>query len=351
MSALKAYHPNQSRIFIPKKFLHCIRRPISYSRRTITITTASHLAPQDEMLRVLSENNQVSIIAVTCTQLVSEACQRHQTSPTASAALGRALLGTLLIASFREQGEKTQVTWKGDGPIGTIQTIASSNGVVKGKIGNPLADPPLRPDGKLNVGAAVGRGVLAVVRSLPFTDRGWQAPYTGMVPIRSGEIAEDLAVYLVESEQAQAAVALGVTIGRDLNVKAAGGYLINVLPFADDSTIVQLETNINKAGNVSSLIEQGATARDICDVLLQGLGGCPTPESNAVVSSQPLYGPCNGEELKGRMISSVVLLGRREVESILEEQGKVEVHCEFCRETFDFEEMEVMAALHAAETL
>lgn len=172
-----------------------------------------------------------------------------------------------------------------------------------------------------------------------------------MVPIRSGEIAEDLAVYLVESEQAQAAVALGVTIGRELNVKAAGGYLINVLPFADDSTIVQLEANINKAGNVSSLIEQGATTRDICDVLLQGLGGCPPPESNAVVSSRPLYGPCNGEELKGRMISSVVLLGRREVESILEEQGKVEVHCEFCRETFDFEETEVMAALHAAETL
>ena len=109
--------------------------------------------------------------------------------------------------------------------------IADSAGMVKGKVGNPAADPPLRPDGKLNVGAAVGRGVLAVVRSLPFTDRGWQQPYTGMTQLRSGEIAEDLAAYLADSEQTQSALALGVSINKALEVDAAWGYLVHVNSF------------------------------------------------------------------------------------------------------------------------
>ena len=113
-----------------------------------------------------------------------QACTRHQTAPTAGAALGRALLGSLLLACFRGPGEKTHITFRGDGPLGAMQVVADANGLVKGKVGNPLANPPLRPDGKLNVGAAVGRGVLAVVRSLPFTKQGWQQPYTGMTQLK-----------------------------------------------------------------------------------------------------------------------------------------------------------------------
>lgn len=312
-------------------------------RRPSQSVNASSGQHTDEILRTLSDNGQVSVLTVTGTSLVNDACQRHKTAPTASAALGRALLGTLLMASFREQGEKTQVTFKGDGQLGGIQVIADANGQVKGKVGNPNLNLPLRPDGKLNVGGAVGRGIVAVVRSLPYVEKGWQAPYTGMVPISSGEIAEDLARYLVESEQAQAALALGVSVGKDLNIKAAGGFLINVLPFAEDSTIAALEENIRQAGSVSKLIEQGANAREITELLLKGLG-CSDPGFTLM----PSYGPCDPDDLRGRMASAVALLGEHEVQSILEEQGKIEMTCEFCKETYSFQEEEIMVALKNA---
>lgn len=241
------------------------------------------------------------------------------------------------MASFREEGEKTQVTFKGDGPLGGIQVIADATGQVKGKVGNPGCNPPLRRDGKLNVGGAVGRGILAVVRSLPFTKQGWQTPYTGMVPLVSGEIAEDLASYLVESEQTQSALGLGVSIGRDLQVDAAGGFLISVLPFAEDETLSQLEKNILEAGSMTSMLRQGMNARDITERLLAGIG-----VSDPGFSLTPKYGPCEASELRDRMASAVATLGEKEVRSILEEQGKIEVTCEFCRDTYDFEEEEIM---------
>lgn len=291
-------------------------------------------------MRSISDNGQVSIMVVRGTQVVQEACTRHQTSPTASAALGRALLGTLLMGAFREQGEKTQVTFKGDGPLAGLQVIADASGTVKGKVGNPAADPPLRPDGKLNVGQAVGRGVLAVVRSLPFTSRGYETPYTGMVPIHSGEIAEDLARYLVDSEQVQSALGLGVSIAKDLSIRAAGGFLIQVLPFAEDETIAQLEENIAAAGSVTDMLNAGMGAGDITERLLRGLGGNDTG-----FQLQPRYGPCEPSDLQDRMRSAVALLGESEVRAIVAEQGKIEVMCEFCRETYAFEEEEVLRAL------
>ncbi|EFN52293.1 hypothetical protein CHLNCDRAFT_58899 [Chlorella variabilis] len=283
----------------------------------------------------ISDNGQVSIMVVRGTQVVQEAfpplcvlrreapssssharrlqaCTRHQTSPTASAALGRALLGTLLMGAFREQGEKTQVTFKGDGPLAGLQVIADASGTVKGKVGNPAADPPLRPDGKLNVGQAVGRG----------------------------EIAEDLARYLVDSEQVQSALGLGVSIAKDLSIRAAGGFLIQVLPFAEDETIAQLEENIAAAGSVTDMLNAGMGAGDITERLLRGLGGNDTG-----FQLQPRYGPCEPSDLQDRMRSAVALLGESEVRAIVAEQGKIEVMCEFCRETYAFEEEEVLRAL------
>lgn len=280
------------------------------------------------------------------TNLVQEACQRHQTAPTASAALGRALLGTVLMSTFRGEGEKCQVTFRGDGPLGTIQVIGDSKGNVKGKLGNPSADPPLRPDGKLNVGAAVGRGILAVVRSFPYSNKGWQTPYTGMVPIMTGEIAEDLNHYLLDSEQIQSAVGLGVSVSRDLEVDAAGGFLVQCLPFAEEETISRLEHNIANLGTLTNLMREGATARNVTEKLLDGLG-CSDPGFELA----PSFGPCEPKELRGRMASAVAALGKDEVESILREQGKVEVTCEFCKETYDFHEDEIMQMVKATETL
>ncbi|CAK0779921.1 hypothetical protein CVIRNUC_004889 [Coccomyxa viridis] len=290
----------------------------------------------DEVLRSMSENGEVSLLVVNGTNLVSEGCTRHRTAPTASAALGRAMLGALLMGCFRAEGEATQVTFKGDGILGGIQVISDVHGNVKGKVGNPAADPPLRPDGKLNVGGAVGRGVLAVVRSNVAQDK----PYTGLTEIKSGEVAEDLAAYLADSEQTNSALALGVSISRDASVRAAGGYLVQVLPFASEETLSQLEQNISAAGSVTDMLHGGSTARDITARLLEGLG-----MSDASFSLQPRYGPCEAESLKGRMKRAVALLGEKEVQSIMEREGKIEVSCEFCRETYSFGEQEVLESL------
>ncbi|CAL8468269.1 g7809 [Coccomyxa elongata] len=269
------------------------------------------------------------------TNLVQEACSRHRTAPTASAALGRALLGTLLMGCFRAEGEATQVTFKGDGPLGGIQVVADALGSVKGKVGDPGADPPLRPDGKLNVGAAVGQGVLSVVRS----NVAQEKPYTGLTEIKTGEVGDDLAAYLAESEQVNCALALGVSINRDLSVRAAGGYLLQVLPFASEETLQLLERNIAAAGSVTDMLHGGASPREIAERLLDGLG-----TSDGGPHIQPRYGPCEPEALKERMKRAVALLGPNEVQEILRKEGKIEVSCEFCRETYQFAEDEVLAA-------
>lgn len=336
----------------PSRRALSILYPSSYrgSQRSIIVTSASSSSPSsesgDKVLRTISDNGQVSVIVATGTRLVQEACERHKTAPTASAALGRALMGTLLMATFRGEGEKCQVTFRGDGPLGSMQIIADASGNVKGKVSNPNADPPLRADGKLNVGGAVGRGILAVVRSLPFTEKGWQKPYTGMVPIVSGEVAEDLNHYLLESEQTQSAVGLGVSITRDLEIDAAGGFLVQCLPFVEEETVSQLEQNIANMGPLSTLIREGATARDLTEKLLHGLGS-----SDAGFGLTPSFGPCEPSELRERMASAVAALGREEVQSILEEQGKVEVTCEFCKDTYHFYEEEIMKMVESAENL
>ena len=156
-----------------------IIEPLSFSSTLILI-----ISPLDS----LSDLGEVAVLVADVTKLVSEACTRHKTAPTASAALGRTLTGALLLAGFRKSGEVTQVSFKGDGEIGSIMAIADETGQVKGRLDNPAADPPLRDDGKLNVGAAVGKGILSVIRSYPNPDIN--KPYTGLVPIVSGEIAE-----------------------------------------------------------------------------------------------------------------------------------------------------------------
>ncbi|KAL0021890.1 hypothetical protein WJX77_012153 [Trebouxia sp. C0004] len=291
------------------------------SRRRSHVTTCA----ADEVLRSLSKNGEVAVLVAEGTQLVQEACRRHGTAPTASAALGRALMGTLLMGSFKEEGERTQVTFKGNGSLGSMQVIADTYGNVKGTMTNPSADPPLREDGKLNVGAAVGRGVLAVVRSHPKNEH----PYQGMIPIATGEVAEDLARYLADSEQTNSALALGVSINRDTSIRSAGGFLIQVLPFAGENTLRQLESNLASLPSVTELLHQGLGPADITARLLEGIGLSDVPSSSLC----PRYGPCEIGDLQDRMKRAVALLGPQEVNNIMQEEGKIEVTCEFCRET------------------
>ena len=180
--------------------------------------------------------------------------------------------------------------------------------------------------------------MLSVVRSLPMNEVGSTVvPYTGMVPIVSGEIAEDLATYLADSEQTQSALGLGVSVGRDLSIEAAGGFLVQVLPFAEDSTIEQLEKNIGKAGSMSKMLKDGLSPKQITDILLEGLGS-----GGEGFSLVPRYGPCDEKDLQERMKKAVAALGVDEVKAIIEEQGMIEVTCEFCKSTYQFDEAEVM---------
>ncbi|KAG2493784.1 hypothetical protein HYH03_008004 [Edaphochlamys debaryana] len=317
----------------PAAFGH--RRP---ARRVACRVVASAAPREDVLLRSLSENAEVSVLVVDGTRLVAEAQHRHKLAPTATAALGRALLGALLMGSFRKEDEQVQITFQGNGLAGSVLAMADTRGNVKGKVGNPNADPPLRADGKLNVGAAVGKGVLAVVRSHPLEPQ----PYTGMVPIVSGEVAEDLANYLVDSEQTNSALGLGVSLDRHCNVKSAGGWLVQILPFCSEETLEQLEKNLTTMPSVSAMLNDGLTAADITARILAGLGMI-SEEGNMV----PRYGPCEEGPLKQRMVRAVAALGRQEVADIIKTEGKLEVTCDLCQQTYHFSQDEVDAYLDA----
>lgn len=298
-------------------------------------------ASADVLLRQLSANNEVSVLVVDGTALVAEACARHGTAPTASAALGRALLGALLMSAFKGEGEATQLTFQGTGDLGGMMVVAEAEGRVKGRLQNPAADPPLRADGKLDVAAAIGAGVLAVVRSR----KGGGDPYTGLTEIVSGEVAADLAHYLATSEQINCALALGVQLDREGKVTAAGGFLVQPLPLCSDAALEALERNVGAIPSVSTLLASGAGATGVADALLAGLGSAGAP-----FTLEPRYGPCDAAGLRDRMLRAAALLGEDEVKASLTDDGRLEMTCEFCKETLGFPGDEAVAAARAARS-
>jgi molecular chaperone Hsp33 len=270
----------------------------------------------DELVRTVSLDGGVAVRALVGTELVDDAARRHRTAPTSSAALGRALMGAVLLAAGAEEGETVQLQFNGDGPIGSLIAIADSGGLTRGYAARPSAHPPPH-DGKLDVGRAVGRGILAVVRYHP----SWREPYRGIVPLESGEIAEDVARYLQESEQTPSAVALGVFVGPDRTVLAAGGFLVQALPGAAEETLARLETNVAGLPPPTDLVRGGLRPDDIVDRLLEGLG------SRERQRSEPLFHCGCGRD---RILRAVVLLGRVEVRELIERDETLEVRCEFC---------------------
>lgn len=232
----------------------------------------------------------------------------------------------------RKDGEQTQVSIQGNGAIGLIQAITDDQGLVRGLVGNPAANAPIRGDGKLDVGQIVGKGVVTVVRSRP----GQVKPYTGIVPIYTGEIAEDLAYYLVSSEQTRSALALGVSVRRDGSVQSAGGFLLEVLPDASDSTVDYLEDAMRNVPTVTNMLSSGYSTEDIAEKIV---GPLALSDSSTVLS--PRYGPCGKEDMEKSMLSILAALGKEELDRILEEEGKVEIRCEYCNEQFEFDEYDL----------
>jgi molecular chaperone Hsp33 len=285
----------------------------------------------DELVRTLSTDGAVSVRALAATNLVREAAARHNTSPTASVALGRALMGALLLATGTQDGERVQLRLLGDGPLGSILVDANSNGAVRGYVQHPSANPPLEGD-SLGVAAAIGLGSMSVERNHP----SWKRPYSGIVPLVSGEIAQDLALYLLESEQKPSAVALGVYLSPEGEVQAAGGYLIQSLPGAPEEALAHFEEQVANNRNPSVLLRDGASAGALLDRLLEG------PGRGEIDRVEPGFRcPCGPE----RVMRAALLLGRDELREVVESGEELEVRCAFCAEVYRLSPNEIGSAI------
>jgi molecular chaperone Hsp33 len=274
----------------------------------------------DVLVRTLSADGGVAVRALSGGVLVGEAARRHGTRPTASNALGRVLMGAVLLASGQADDETVQIQFRGDGPLGSVTAIADGRGRVRGFVSHPTVELPLRA-GRPDVAGAVGRGVLAVVRFRP----GWREPYSGLVPIQTGEVASDLTHYLAGSEQKPSALALGVVLDVAGRVEAAGGFLVQALPDASDETVARVEAAVRGLPRVSELLREGLGARELAERILAGVG------TRALHASEPRFCcPCSRE----RVLRAMVLLGREELLEIEEARETLETHCRFCGERY-----------------
>ena len=278
----------------------------------------------DRIVRAISTDGMVQAAAICSRDLTERARQIHKTLPVATAALGRALAAASMMGTaLKSDGASLTLQFKGGGPLGTVLAVSDNEGCVRGYVTNPHTDLPLRPDGKLDVGGAVGHeGTLTVIKDLHMKE-----PYVGTIDLLGGEIAEDVAGYFVESEQIPTACALGVLVDRDQSVKSAGGYLIQLMPGAGEDTIAKVEGGIMAAGPVSAILEQNddpeALLRTVMsDFDLKILETCPV--------SYKCY--CSRQRVERALIS----LGKSELEQMLAEQGGCQLTCQFCDAVYDF---------------
>jgi len=278
----------------------------------------------DRIVRAISTDGMVQAAAVCSRDLTERARQIHKTLPVATAALGRTLAAASMMGNaLKSDGASLTLQFKGGGPLGTVLAVSDNEGNVRGYVTNPHVDIPLRKDGKLDVGTAVGHeGTLTVIKDLHMKE-----PYVGTIDLLGGEIAEDVAGYFVESEQIPTACALGVLVDRDQSVKAAGGYLIQLMPGAAEDTIAKVEGGIMAAGAVSAILEKNddpeAMLRTVMsDFDLKILETCPV--------EYRCY--CSRERVERALIS----LGRTELEQMLSEQGGCQLTCQFCDAVYEF---------------
>jgi molecular chaperone Hsp33 len=276
----------------------------------------------DYLVRIITVTENVRALACVTTGLVNEAARRHGTYPTASAALGRALTGGVLLGAMLKTGQRVALKFEGSGPLKKIIVEADSNGAVRGYVGVPEV-LMVTGEGKLDVGGAIGRaGFLTVTRDL-----GLKEPYKGMVQLYSGEIAEDIAYYLTDSEQVPSAVGLGVFVEPDNTISAAGGFLIQSLPPADEQVIDMLMERIGKMPPVTQLLREGKTPEQMLAMLFDGITYMTLEKRELAFKCS-----CSREKIEGVLIS----LGSGEISDIIRRDGETEVACEFCREAYRF---------------
>ena len=287
---------------------------------------------EDKMIDCLAYNGKVSIKCISSKNIVEKARKIHDLSPTASAALGRLLTITAIMGRELKAEEATVTNQiKGDGPIGMLTAVADSKGNVKGYVGNNLVDVPLKENGKLDVGTAVGKnGMLYIIKDLSVGK-----PYVGMTPIVSGEIAEDFTNYFATSEQTPSVVALGVLVDKD-GIRSAGGYKLSLMPDATDEEISIIEENIKNIDPISKMLDENKTLVEIAKIV--------TGDENIEIleTINPEY-KCNCSREKCE--KGLIAIGKQELNNIIKEEEKIEIVCNFCKtkQIFTREELQRLA--------
>lgn len=288
----------------------------------------------DQIIRMLAKDAPIKAMAIQGRDLVERARSIHHTLPVATAALGRTLMAASMMGDqLKEEDGSVTLRFSGGGPLGNILAVSDSGGNVRGYVQNGQVELPLKGPAKLDVGRAVGtEGSLTVIKDLRLKE-----PYVGTVPLVSGEIAEDITAYFAESEQIPTACALGVLVDTDLSVAAAGGYLIQLLPGADDAVIDKVEAGIQRVGTVTQHLSKGMTAEELLRAVLADFD---LELLETVPVEYRCY--CSRERMKNALRS----MGKQELRALIAEQGRAELTCQFCDavHVFERDELEAMAA-------
>ena len=279
---------------------------------------------KDYLVRGLVNSKNCRVFACKTTNLVDEARKHHNLWPTASAAIGRMMSATLMMAKMNKNQEKMTVVINGGGPIGTMMTVTNGDGNIKGFVANPEVHYTYNDTGKLAVGVAVGHeGTLQVIR-----DMGLKEPYVGQIALQTGEIAEDLTYYFATSEQIPSAVGLGVLVDKDLSVRQAGGFIIQLMPFTSDEVIEKLENKIREIASVTEMLEQGMTPEQILEEILGDFG-------LEISDKIPAAFECDCS--KERVSRAISTLSKKDLDSIINDGEAIEVKCQFCNKAYHFD--------------
>lgn len=290
----------------------------------------------DRIIRAMAANSQIRAFAATSTDLVETARKHHNTSPVATAALGRLLTAGAMMGVMMK-GEKDVLTLqiKAGGPLNGVTVTADSKGRVKGYVGNPDVVIPANSKGKLDVAGAVGIGIMNIIR-----DMGLKEPYLGQVALQTSEIAEDLTYYFATSEQVPSAVGLGVLMNKDNTVRHAGGFIVQLMPFADDAVIEKLEKNISKITSVTNVMEEDNTPEGLLNRVLEGF-------DIEISDTLPTEFYCNCS--KERVEKALISVGRKELNEMIQEGKEVELNCHFCNTNYTFSVEELKEILQKAK--
>lgn len=290
----------------------------------------------DYLVRATAGDAQIRAFACTTRELVEEARKAHNTSPVVSAALGRLLSAGCMMGSMLK-GDKDILTLqiRGDGPMGGLTVTADSKGNVKGYAIEPNVLIPANAKGKLDVAGAIGKGYLSVIK-----DMGLKEPYVGQTRLCTSEIAEDLTFYFVSSEQIPSSVGLGVLMSKENTVKQAGGFILQLMPFATEEVISKLEKNLEKVDSVTGLLEAGKSPEQILEILLEGL-------DVQITDKQDVQFACNCD--KERVSKALISIGKKDLQEMIADGKEVEINCHFCNTNYTFQVKELKQLLEESK--